>query len=239
MNAEEGYDVARNESFFYVQEGKQKFLHWFERFEDADWEHIEKLRALTIEQQADKVSFEGDDLDAWRWAWDKRSTHVTNEAGEDVLPGDPDWRRKIPYLHKKTAVRTFGEVRANDAVTADFKFGSNERTVDLLVPQDGRLWPVSFDFVNPEIDHDHEYRFLLTGKQDFFRTRNGGMMKVHVTNLAGYRKLFREMVRRAKGCVASGVAFEDSKDLLDQVDLLVVRTAIDLLFRQDPVLIPN
>jgi len=234
----EGFDVGLTTFFSTVRDGKKIYLHNFLKPLDEDWDTYLRMQPSEMTRVGKKVSFDGDDTGAIIWFWESFIQSVTDPAGNPVLPEDPNWKERVPFLHKQRAVRQLTSIRPDDEEMLN-QFGSPERRVQLMVPQNGYLFAVVHIFNEPEDDDAIIYRRLRLGaERSFTESRGGALQKVSVIDLPGYRALYKKL---AKGCgeyVENGESLTGA-DWINKIPSPHKKAALDSLFYEDEDLLGN
>ncbi len=234
----DSYDVGLNVISSVVAEGKSRFVHTFTKPADKDWDEFLQMQPGLVEKKGNKISLQGDDTDAIEWFWEKFIHSVTYPSGFEVMPDDPTWKEKVPYQQKKRAVHQLTSTLPAEE-EFEFAFGSPEKTVALMVPQNGFLFQVNHTFRQPTPEDDRIFQKLKIGTQSFTQTKTG-LRKVAVIELPGFRSLYESMVIRVEGYSELGSCLSQKKsDWIPKIPAPHKKSALDSLFHEDEELLGN
>ncbi len=234
----DSYDVGLNLIYAIVADGQSKFLHTFVKPGDKDWDEFLQMQPGVIHKKGNKISVQVDDTDSIEWLWGNFIHSVTYPSGLEVLPGDRDWKEKVPYQHRKRAVH---QLTSSEPAEEEFgfAFGSPEKTVALMVPQNGFLFQVNHTFRQPTPEDDRIYQKLKMGTQFFTQTK-AGLRKVAVIELPGFISLYKSMVIGVEGYSESGSGLSENRnDWVPKIPAPHKKSALDLLFQDDDEVLGN
>jgi hypothetical protein len=234
---------------FDIGSEKISFLHrdliWtFNRPTNHVWDDYERRKSKLVEIKSKTIESDVDDMTARFRFFEETATGVFKLDGSPALDLSNGWIDKVPPKVKKELINYFTEVQTIRPELQEIQFGATTQEITIEAWQ---YWKetksngqdedwihhlkrirMTHTFGTPTNEHEREFKKISQGKTVIDR-RTRGAAQITRSDLAGYRKLYDDLIINATGYSIDGVEVFD-KDKIDSVHKMV---ALDGLFAEE------